>query len=115
VLLIPFFISIFPPILVFAGQDISMLVISAVLFGMVLGMQESIYRAAVADLTPLTSRGKAYGIFYTMYGLGFLISGVVYGAFFDYRVSAIVISIYAVLLQIVAISALAKVKAGIKR
>lgn len=115
VLLIPFFISIFPSILLFAGQDIFTLAISAVLFGIVLGMQESIYRAAVADLTPMASRGKAYGIFYTMYGLGFLVSGVVYGAFFDYRVSIVVISIYAVLVQAVALSALLKVKAGAER
>ena len=115
VLLLPFFVSIFPAILLFAAQDVATLVISAVLFGIVLGMQESIYRAAVADLAPMASRGKAYGIFYTMYGLGFLISGVVYGAFFNYGVSILVISIYAILVQTVALLALLKVKAGAER
>ena len=35
-----------------------------------LGMQESIYRAAVSDLTPISIRGTAYGIFNTAYGAG---------------------------------------------
>jgi MFS family permease len=110
-LLIPFFVSIFPPIIASAGQDLLALAVSALSFGLVLGMQESIYRAAVADLTPLGSRGKAYGIFNMAYGLGFLISGVIYGAFFDYGVSVLVISIYAILTQAVAIYALVKVNA----
>jgi hypothetical protein len=44
-----------------------------------------------------------------------LISGVVYGTFFDYGVSIVIISIYAILMQAVALSALLKVKAGAER
>ena len=87
-----------------------MLVASSIFFGLVLGMQESIYRAAVADLAPLTSRGKAYGLFNTAYGLGFLASGTIYGSFIDYRIPIIVVAGYALLTQMVAIFLLLNVK-----
>jgi hypothetical protein len=61
-----------------------MIILACVFFGVVLGMQESIYRAVIADMTPLDSRGTAYGIFNTVYGLGLLGGGVVYGLFINY-------------------------------
>ena len=47
--------------------------------GLVLGMQESIYRAAVYEFIPLRKRGTAYGIFNTVLGFGTLASGVIFG------------------------------------
>jgi len=110
ILLIPFILSMIPSILALLSNQLLMLVASSIFFGLVLGMQESIYRAAVADLAPLTSRGKAYGLFNTAYGLGFLASGTIYGSFIDYRIPIIVVAGYALLTQMVAIFLLLNVK-----
>jgi hypothetical protein len=40
------------------------------LWCIVLGVHETIMRAAVADLTPVEPGGFAYGVFNTMYGAG---------------------------------------------
>lgn len=110
VLLIPFILSTLPPILALTSNHLLMLVAASIVFGLVLGMQESTYRAAVADLTPLTSRGRAYGLFNTAYGLGFLASGTIYGSFIDYRISSIVVIAYSLMTQVIAIFLLLNVK-----
>ncbi len=76
------------------------------MFGLVLGMQESIYRAAVCEFVPLCKRGTAYGVFNTILGLGTLASGVVFGFFIDSGYSAVVLVVFALLLQVGAIIAL---------
>lgn len=113
VLFIPFFLSIFPSILALVSKDLLVLLIASLIFGLVLGMQESIYRAAVADIAPIASRGKAYGIFNTAYGVGFLISGALYGVFIDRGISIFLVAAYAVLSQIMAIILLMKAKEGL--
>ena len=116
ILIIPFILSVFPtifialPYLSITGISVSpvaSIVLAALFYGMVLGMQESIYRAAVADLTGIAKRGLGYGVFSTLYGLGFLISGAVLGYLLDlsklnpvYMAYAV---IYTVILQIIAI------------
>lgn len=106
VLLLPFFLSIFPPLLAMSSSELTMLIAAAIMFGLVFGMQESIYRAAVSKLTPISSRGTAYGIFNTAYGIGFMISGAVYGLAIDYNIPFIFILIYVLLMQIPAIVSL---------
>jgi MFS family permease len=58
-------------------------VAGVVLWGIGLGAQESVMRAAVADLVPAERRGAAYGIFNTGYGLlwflGSAAMGMLYG------------------------------------
>ena len=80
VLITPFILSVVPSILTLLGGWIN-LIIASIFFGLIYGMQESIYRAAVADLSPTKYRGSAYGIFNTFYGLGFLFSGSIFGLF----------------------------------
>ncbi len=53
-------------------------------------MQESIYRAAVSEFVPVSSRGTAYGIFNTAYGVGFLISGGIYGLLVEFNALIII-------------------------
>lgn len=101
VLIVPFLLSIVPSILTLIGT-LEMILLAAIFFGIVLGMQESIYRAAVSDLTPLGRRSTAYGIFNTGYGLGFLVSGFIFGIFIDYYMVNIAI-IYSIIMQIAAI------------
>jgi len=108
ILILPFILSVFPSILAMVNSDLKMLMVAAVFFGIVLGMQESIYRAAVVNFASISNRGKAYGIFNTAYGVGFVLSGVVYGAMIDLKVSLIVIMFFAVLTQALAVAALRK-------
>jgi len=101
-LYVPFALSILPSSLIFLG-GLEYIVASALLFGVIFGMHESIYRAAVADLTPIEVRGSAYGVFHTFYGFGFLLSGGIFGFFMDNGL------MYAAILFSIAAQALAMV------
>lgn len=108
VLSIPFALSVVPSILTFLG-DFNSILIAIVFFGVVLGMQESIYRAAIVDMASITKRGFAYGIFNTAYGGGFLLSGIIFGFFLDYQFFIYAI-IYTIIMQAVALLLLKRVK-----
>jgi len=106
VLLAPFLLSLFPPLLTVGSTELLTLIIASMFFGLVLGMQESIYRAAVSDLTPISIRGTAYGIFNTAYGVGFLISGGIYGLLMDFNAPFTVTLLLVVVMQTAAVIAL---------
>ncbi len=106
VLLIPFALSILPAIFTFIG-GFSSIIIAALIFGIILGMQESIYRAAVAELSAIEYRGLAYGTFYIAYGLGFVVSGAVYGYFINLQLTPPIVA-YALITQIIAVILLLK-------
>lgn len=108
-LAVPFVLAVFPVLFVSLG-GIAGVIAACVVFGLVLGMQESIYRAAVCEFVPLCKRGTAYGIFNTVLGLGTLASGVIFGFFLDSGYSAIVVVGFALLLQVGAIIALSWAK-----
>ncbi|MEM2990544.1 MAG: MFS transporter [Halobacteria archaeon] len=115
ILALSFTLSLFPPLFTVAFQGLEMLIIASIFYGAVLGMQESIYRAAVSQLAPLASRGTAYGIFNTAYGIAFLLSGLIYGLIIDYKASLFVILLFIFSMQAVAIAALLKVNKIWKR
>ena len=104
-LTLPFILAIFPAFLVSSG-GLAGVIAACITFGFVLGMQESIYRAAICDLVPLNRRGTAYGIFNTALGLGTLASGIIFGFLMEHSYSAVVLAGIATLLQIIAIIAL---------
>ncbi len=104
---LPFALSVFPVFFVSFGGLVGVIG-ACVVFGLVLGMQESIYRAAVCEFIPLWKRGTAYGVFNTVLGLGTLASGVVFGFFIDSGNSAIALVGFALLLQVSAIIALSR-------
>jgi len=100
ILALPFILSLFPPLFTMVDSGLSTLIVASVFFGIVLGMQESIYRAAVSEFTPISSRGTAYGIFNTAYGVGFLISGGIYGSMIDVHVPFTATLLFVVLAQV---------------
>jgi len=104
-LALPFILAILPAFLVMYG-GLAGVIGASIVYGLVLGMQESIYRAAIADLVPLSRRGTAYGILNTALGVGTLASGVVFGLFIDRSYSAMVLMGFAMVLQAGAIMAL---------
>jgi MFS-type transporter involved in bile tolerance (Atg22 family) len=105
ILTVPFVLSVLPALFVSYG-GLNEVIIACVVFGAVLGMQESTYRAAIAELVSITRRGTAYGIFNTMLGLGTLAGGVVYGFFIDTGVSTVLVLGYALVTQACALLAL---------
>ncbi len=66
-----------------------------VLWGAVMGMQESTLRAAVGDLAAAPRRATAYGVFNTIYGIALLLGGVILGALYEWAVPALVVFIVA--------------------
>ncbi|QOJ78876.1 MFS transporter [Infirmifilum lucidum] len=98
VLLFPFTLSTLIPLLALQ-RGIALVALSAVVFGLVLGSQESVYRAAVGDLTEPSVRATAYGLFSTAVGLGSLISGAIYGLMIDLGFPLWVSGVYVVATQ----------------
>lgn len=115
ILVMPFLISLFPPLLAMIDAELLTLIAAAAVFGLVLGMQESVYRAAVSELTPISSRGTAYGIFNTAYGVGFLISGAVYGLLIELKTPFIAVILYVLITQVIATASLLNIRSQLER
>ena len=72
-----------------------------ILWGAVMGIHETVMRAAIADLIPIARRGTAYGIFNTVYGVSFLFGSAVMGFLYDKAPGAI--GGFVVLLEVVSV------------
>ncbi|MHA1616937.1 MAG: MFS transporter [Candidatus Njordarchaeales archaeon] len=103
-LTVPFVLSILPTFFALQGSR-QMVYLAALSFGIILGMQESVYRAAVSDITTVEARGTAYGFFSTLYGAGFLVSGAIFGLFIEYNLYIMAV-IYTLLVQFLGIALL---------
>jgi len=57
--------------------------IAAILLGIAIGVFESVSRGAIADIVKTSKRGFGYGAFYTVSGLATLLSGVIFGYFYE--------------------------------
>jgi len=80
--------SIFAP-MVFLGNFYVALAGMA-LWGVGMGAQESIMRAAVAGMVPMSRRGSAYGIFNAAYGVFWFLGSALMGVLYDVSVVAII-------------------------
>jgi MFS family permease len=99
-LVIPFIISFFiSPITFIPSNSLLIIIISAILYGIVLGAQESIYRAAIADIVPQNIRGTAYGIMNAALGIGILIAGLIYGYLLDIKASLWIIILITLIIE----------------
>jgi MFS family permease len=77
-----------------SGVPVSMVfwaaVAGIVLWGIVMGIQETIMKAAVADLTQIQRRATGYGIFNTAYGLAWLAGGALMGYLYDRNIGWVI-------------------------
>ncbi len=87
------------PWLVFTSTTLGA-VAGVLLWGAVMGIHETLMRAAVADLSPLERRGSAYGVFNTAYGLSWLVGSALLG--WLYQVSLPLVVIVVIALQVAA-------------
>jgi len=72
-----------------------------VLWGIGMRAQESIMRAAIADIIPADKRGSAYGIFNTAYGVFWFFGSALMGILYDISIPYLVI--FSVVAQLVSI------------
>jgi MFS family permease len=75
--------------LAFAGS-VPLVVLGMVLWGIGLGAQESILRAAVATLVSPKRRGTAYGLFNSFYGLSWFLGSAALGLLYDVSLPALI-------------------------
>lgn len=98
----PFIASILVAPLAVMGDFIPLLA-SALIFGFVLGTKESVYRAAITGLSPSNLRATAYGVMNTATGAASLLAGAVYGYLIDMRASPLLVLVFSLTLQLVAL------------
>jgi MFS family permease len=65
------------------ARSLPLAVAGVLVWGAVMGVQESVLRAAVADLIPSARRGTAYGIFAAAIGAAALVGGILTGALYE--------------------------------
>lgn len=76
---------------------------ASVLWGVSMGGQETVLRAALADLTSPGKRGFAYGVFNTLYGGGWFAGSVVFGLLYEFDI--VLLIAFAILMQVAAVGA----------
>jgi MFS family permease len=81
--------SLFAPLVFLGGAALALL--GMVLWGVGMGAQESIIRAAVADMVPSDRRGAAYGLFNTGYGLFWFIGSATMGLLYDWSLPLLIL------------------------
>lgn len=80
--------SLFAP-LVFLG-GFTMVMVGMVIWGIGMGAQESVLRAAVANMISIDRRGTAYGVFNTGYGIFWFLGSALMGILYDLSVGYVV-------------------------
>jgi len=88
------------PFLVFS-HSYSLVLMGIILWGVVMGIQETIMRAAIADLTPVERRGFAYGIFNTAYGAGWFLGAALMGLLYELSINYLIL--FAVVMELISI------------
>ncbi|MDH7491041.1 MAG: MFS transporter [Methanolinea sp.] len=76
---------------------------ASILWGLSMGGQETVLRAALADLTSVGKRGTAYGVFNTLYGGAWFAGSVVMGALYGLNLALLVL--YCIVMQAGALAA----------
>jgi len=79
-----------------------------IFWGAVMGIHETIMRAAIADLIQIERRGFAYGVFNTIYGGAWFLGSTLTGVLYDFSISYLII--FVVLMEIISIPAFMMVR-----
>jgi MFS family permease len=91
--------ALFAPLVFFGGAVA--VTIGVLLWGLGLGVHESVMSAAVADMIPASRRAGAYGVFTTIFGVAWFAGSALEGGLYDISIPALVT--LAVIAQIAAI------------
>lgn len=77
-------------VFVFLGNSVATAVIGVVLWGIGMGAQESILKAAVTTMVPKQSRATGYGIFECCFGIAWFLGSWLLGVLYDRSLGAMV-------------------------
>lgn len=75
---------------VFSLDNTAALYLGVILWGIGMGAQESIMKAAVSTIVPRESRATGFGIFETSFGIAWFIGSALLGALYDYSIPAMI-------------------------
>jgi MFS family permease len=100
ILMVVSLISAFFAPLVFLG-GFALAVLGMAIWGIGMGAQESILRAAIAGMVSRERRGSAYGIFNTGFGVFWFLGSALMGVLYDVSLSALII--FSVAMQLAAV------------
>lgn len=78
------------PIFIFAADSVSMVLTGIALWGVGMGAQESILKAAVTTMVPKTSRATGYGIFECSFGIFWFLGSWLLGILYDISIPAMI-------------------------
>lgn len=100
--------SLFAPLVFLGGFDLALL--GMALWGIGMGAQESIMRAAVAEMVPADKRGTAYGTFNLGYGVFWFLGSALMGVLYDTSITSLIV--FSVVMQLASIPMLLLVRKG---
>lgn len=86
--------------LVFHGNFYTAL-LGVIVWGVGMGTQESVMKAAVAEMIPAQNRGKGFGLFNTAFGIFWFIGSLIMGWLYDYSVNGLIL--FSVITQFIAV------------
>jgi MFS family permease len=98
--------AFFAPLVFLGGRDFAL--IGMALWGAGMGAQESVMRAAIAEMIPANRRASAYGVFNAAYGLFWFLGSAVMGILYDVALPALIT--FSVIAQLAAVPILLLVK-----
>lgn len=75
---------------VFAFDSVPMLLIGVALWGVGMGAQESILKAAVTSMVPKASRATGYGVFECSFGAFWFLGSWLMGVLYDVSIPAMI-------------------------
>lgn len=104
--------AVFAP-LIFLLPSTSLLIAGAACWALGMGAQDSIFKAAVAKLVPKEERGRAYGLFFALFGLAWWIGSTTMGWFYERSKMALVV--FSVATQLLAVPVLLFVGLRLRR
>ena len=78
------------PILVFCCKSVPAVIAGIALWGVGMGAQESILKAAVTSMVPKTSRATGYGIFECSFGVFWFLGSWLLGVMYDISIPVMV-------------------------
>ncbi len=91
--------AFFAPLVFLGGFYLALIGIA--LWGIGLGAQESIMRAAIAGMSPVQRRGTAYGVFNTIFGVFWFIGSLTMGILYD--ISILYLVIFSIVAQLASV------------
>jgi predicted MFS family arabinose efflux permease len=100
--------SLFAPLAFLGGFWVALF--GMTIWGIGMGAQESVMRAAVAQMVPPDRRGSAYGVFNAGYGLAWFAGSAVMGILYDVSLPALIL--FSIAAQVVAAPLFLRIRKG---